>query len=138
MLLSVYSVSAQNEVKGTYSPDAISQAKEAGEVLVFEQKTIGLGEIVKGSYPEMTFRYLNISDQVLEYNFFDVCSCSILTCDEDAKIQPGEEGVFHIKFDSKERDDEEPVEINFELKNIDKRNNYPFFYTVDYTYNFKK
>ncbi len=128
-------VSAQSNER--YSEEMIHQAKEAGEILVFEQSTIPLGSIEKGSFPEMTFRFLNISDEVIEYSFFDVCSCSQLEYDEDAKIKPGEEGSFHIVFDSKEREDEEPVEINFELKNNDKRVDMGYFYTVYYTFNFK-
>ncbi len=121
-----------------YPADAVAAAKAAGEAILFEKSTIELGEIKKGSFPELTFRFLNISEEDVRYNFFDVCSCSILTHDEDAVIKPGEEGTFHIKFDSKEREDEEPVPINFELKNIDKRNNYPYFYTVNYTFSFAK
>ena len=129
------SINAQ-DLETRYSKEAIQQAKNAGEIIVFEKETIELGGIKKGSYPEFTYRFLNISDENIEYSFFDVCSCSILTHDEDAVIKPGEEGTFHIKFDSKERPDEEPVEVNFELKNIDKRNNYPFFYSVEYTFSF--
>lgn len=124
------------DIDSRYSEETIQQAKDKGEIIVFEKETIELGGIKKGSYPEFTYRFLNISEENIEYSFFDVCSCSILTYDEDAVIKPGEEGIFHIKFDSKERPDEEPVEVNFELKNIDKRNNYPFFYSVEYTFNF--
>ncbi len=120
-----------------YAKEDIEAAKKAGDILVFDKKTIDLGAIKKGSFPEMTFRFLNISDENIEYKFFDVCSCSELTYDEDAVIKPGEEGSFHIVFDSKERDDEEPVEVNFELKNIDKRNGYGYFYTVEYIFKFK-
>ena len=124
------------DISDRYSKEEIQQAKDAGEIIVFENKSIDLGTIKKGSFPIMTFRFLNISEENIEYSFFDVCSCSILTVDEDEVIKPGEEGVFEIKFDSKEREDEEPVDVNFELKNIDKRNNYPFFYTVYYTFKF--
>jgi len=135
----MFNLTAQTNAttKARYSEEAIEKARNAGEVLVFEESVIPLGEITKGSFPELTYRFLNISTEDLSYNFFDVCSCSILTYDEDAVIKPGEEGTFHIKFDSKEREDEEPVEVNFELKNIDKRNNYPFFYSVEYTFSFK-
>ncbi len=127
----------KSSIKDRYDVQQIEQAKQAGEIIVFEKKTIELGTIKKGSFPEFTYRFLNISDEDIEYSFFDVCSCSILTYDEDAVIKPGEEGSFHIRFDSKEREDEEPVDVNFELKNIDKRNNYPFFYRVNYTFNFE-
>lgn len=135
LLFGALSIQAQDAER--YSAEMIEQAKKAGEILVFEQKTIPLGAIEKGSFPEMTFRFLNIGDEAIEYSFFDVCSCSQLKYDKDAKIQPGEEGIFHIVFDSKEREDEEPVEINFELKNKDKRVNMGYFYTVYYTFNFK-
>jgi hypothetical protein len=125
------------DINTRYSAEDIKQAKESGEIILFEKQTIDLGTIKKGSYPEFTYRFLNISEENIEYSFFDVCSCSILTVDEDAVIKPGEEGTFHIKFDSKEREDEEPVDVNFELKNIDKRNNYPFFYAAQYTFKFQ-
>ena len=135
LTLSTFSLFAQQSDR--YTQAMINEAKEAGEILVFEQKTIPLGSIEKGSFPEMTFRFLNISEEVIEYSFFDVCSCSQLEYDRDAKIKPGEEGEFKIVFDSKEREDEEPVEVNFELKNKDKRVNMGYFYTVYYTFNFK-
>jgi len=128
---------AQKEIGERYLKSEITEARNAGEIILFDQQIIELGEIKKGNYPEMTFRFLNIGTEPIEYSFFDVCSCSILTVDKSEIIKPGEEGSFHIKFDSKERQDEEPVDVNFELKNIDKRNNYPYFYTSTYTFNFK-
>lgn len=119
-----------------YSKESIEKAKNAGEIIVFEKEVIDLGKIEKGSMPELTFRFLNISDENIEYSFFDVCSCTLLTYDKDAIIKPGEEGEFHVKFDSDEKDVEEPIDINFELKNIDKRNGYPFFYSIEYIYQF--
>lgn len=131
-----FNINAQ-AVEGNYPKDEIQKAKEAGEILLFDKKRIELGPVNKGDQKDMTFRFLNISDQVIEYSFFDVCSCSKLTYEEDAKIKPGEEGVFYITFDSGAREEIEPVEVNFELKNIDKRTSYPYFYTVDYTFSFK-
>lgn len=137
----VFGAFAQNSVNVTienekYPATEVAAALKAGEIVLFENKSIDLGKIKKGAFPEMTFRFLNIGKETIEYSFFDVCSCSELTYDKSAKIKPGEEGSFHIVFDSKEREDEEPVEVNFELTNIDKRNNYPFFYTVNYTFSF--
>lgn len=126
-----------NNQEAQYPKEAIKEAKESGEILLFDQKRIELGPIKKGEYEYLTFRFLNISDEVIEYSFFDVCSCSELTVDKDEKINPGEQGVFKIKFDSKEREDEEPVEVSIELKNIDSRVNLRYFYTVDYTFTFK-
>lgn len=138
LLVSLFITNLSAQKTERYSKEAIEQAKAAGEILVFEKKVIELGAIEKGSFPEMTFRFLNIGKEPIQYSFFDVCSCSQLTCDQNASIAPGEEGVFHIKFDSKEREDEDPVEVNFELKNVDKRINMGYFYTVNYTFNFKK
>jgi len=137
LVIGLFVSNINGQVIGKYDDQAIADATEAGEILVFEQKTIELGMIEKGSFPEMTFRFLNIGDENIEYSFFDVCSCSQLEHDSDAVIKPGEEGVFKIVFDSKERDDEEPVEVNFELKNKDKRINMGYFYTVYYTFKFK-
>ena len=120
-----------------YSPESIALAKEKGEAIVFQAKRIPLGSVNKGEFKEMTFRFLNVLSEPIEYSFFDVCSCSQLTYDEDAIIKPGEEGSFHIRFDSGAREDEEPVEVSFELKNMDTRVNLPYFYTVDYTFSFK-
>ena len=120
-----------------YSSTEITTAQQKGEALLFQDKRIPLGPVTKGEFKEMTFKFLNVLAEPIEYSFFDVCSCSQLTYDEDAVIKSGEEGVFHIRFDSGAREEEEPVEVSFELKNIDKRIGLPYFYTVDYTFSFK-
>lgn len=120
-----------------YTATEIAAAIQKGEALVFQEKRIPLGPVIKGEFKEMTYKFLNVLSEPIEYSFFDVCSCSQLTYDEDAIIQPGEEGIFHIRFDSGAREDEEPVEVSFELKNEDKRIGLPYFYTVDYTFSFK-
>ncbi len=120
-----------------YTATEIAAAIQKGEALVFQEKRIPLGTVTKGEFKEMTFKFLNVLSEPIEYSFFDVCSCSQLTYDADSVIKSGEEGVFHIRFDSGAREDEEPVEVSFELKNIDKRIGLPYFYTVDYTFSFK-
>ena len=126
-----------NNKTSKYSKESIKKARDAGEIILFESELIDLGLVKKGEFKDLTFNFLNISDEVIEYNFFDVCSCSKLTYDEDAKIKPGEEGTFHIVFDSGAREEVEPVEVSFELKNIDQRNKLPYFYTVKYLFEFK-
>lgn len=134
------SLSAQQAVQSTnpFSEAAIQQARDLGEILLFESKTVDLGTIKKGDLPSFEFKFMNIGKETITYNYFDICSCTLLDVDKDQKIKPGEVAYIRGKFDSKTRDKVEPVEISFELSNIDKRNNYPYFYSVEYVFQFKQ
>lgn len=130
-------VSAQNIV-GTYSSEDIQRVKEEGNVLVFESKTIDLGAIDRDSKHEFEFRFLNISDEIIKYDFFDVCSCSEVIYDEAEEILPGKEGVIKVIFDSsKKKDLQEPITIDMQIKNLEKKTNLPFYYTLTYLYSYK-
>lgn len=131
------SVNAQ-DVVGTYTSEDIKEVQEKGNVLLFENKTINLGKILRNSKHEFEFRFLNISKEVIQYDFFDVCSCSEVIYDEEEEILPGKEGVIKVIFDSsKKKDVEEPITIDMQIKNVEKKTNLPFYYTLTYFYSYK-
>lgn len=124
---------------GKYSNEDIRKVQEDGNVLLFESKTIDLGTITPDSQHEFEFRFLNTSDEIIRYDFFDVCSCSEVIYDEEEEILPGKEGIIKVLFDSsKKKDVEEPITIDMQIKNKEKKTDLPFYYTLTYLYKYKK
>lgn len=139
-ILSMLSVSVHaQEVVGKYNEADIQAVLNAGKVLLFETNTIDLGKIKPDSKHEFEFRFLNVSKEVIRYDFFDVCSCSEVIYDENEEIKPGQEGVIKVIFDSsKKKNEEEPITIDMQIKNIEKKTNLPFYYTLTYLYSYQK
>lgn len=123
---------------GTYLPSEIEEAKQKGEIILFDNNPLHIGKIVKGATREFELRFLNIGKEDIEIDFFDLCVCSDLEYEEGMKIKPGKEAVFTVAFDSsKVEPGDEEISIDFQLKNKDPRVDLPYFYSFQYTFEFK-
>lgn len=139
LLFSLYVGSTVNaQIVGTYATTEILEAKKNGQILIFDEEHIDLGPLKKGEKRTFHYRFLNIGTEPIQFDFFDVCVCSEVFYDEDANILPGEEGVFKVVFDSGQKDKDDPVTIDFQIKNIDKKINLPYFFSLEYTFQFAK
>ena len=126
------------DYNGEYPSAAIETAKQKGEIILFDQNPKDIGTIKKGASKTFELRFLNISDEAIVIDFFDLCVCSNLEYEEGMEIQAGEEGVFPVTFDSsKVEPGDEEINIDFQLKNIDPRIDLPYFYSFTYTFKFK-
>ena len=138
-LFTLFSVLAYSqEQKSNYLPSDIEKAKQKGEIILFDQNPMNLGEISVGAKKTFNLKFLNISKETIEIDFFDLCVCSNLEYEEGMKIEPGKEAIFPVTFDSsKVEPGDEEINIDFQLKNIDPRVDLPYFYSFTYTFEFK-
>ncbi len=113
-----------------------SSAQDASDIVRWDQKTIHLGQVVKGETPKSRFTFTNISNQNIEIDLVSTCDCTEAQWTMGI-IQPREKGTIDFVFLSDEKDREETIDIDVYFVNIDPVTNRPYSSFLSYTYTFK-
>ena len=89
--------------------------------------------MTKGDKVSETFVFTNVSDSDVEIDIVNTCVCT------EAKwpqypIEPGESAKIEFIFDTNEKDDDHPVEIDVYFANIHPKTGNPYSTFLNYTF----
>ena len=107
---------------------------EFKSLLKFEEKSIDLGDVVKGESKESAFYFTNVSEENVTIEFISVCDCTEVDF-PTLPIKPGESGKIDVIFNSEEKDKSEEIVLDILLENIEPGTGYQIVEQVNYTYN---
>ena len=111
-------------------------AQDASSIVKWGHETIDLGAVKKGDKVNNEFTFTNISSVPVEIDLVSTCECT------DAKwtigeIAPGEQGSIKFTFDSSQKDEEVPIDVDVYFLNRDANDN-PMSTFLSYTFTFVK
>lgn len=111
----------------------VSNAQDASDIVKWERESIALGEVTRGDKVSETFVFTNVSDSDVEIDIVNTCVCT------EAKwpqypIEPGESAKIEFIFDTNEKDDDHPVEIDVYFANIHPKTGNPYSTFLNYTF----
>ncbi len=111
--------------------------QDASDIVAYQAETIHLGEVLKGDKVSDSFVFTNISDQEVEIDIVSTCECT------EAKwphypIGPGEKATIQFTFDSSQKDEEVPIEVDVYYLNINPLSGNPYSSFLNYTFEWKK
>ena len=120
------------------SQDIILSSRIRGEVIELSTEFTPGGNVKKGE--KRTFKYTlkNTGTVDINIDYLSYCDCTEVTYEENKPIKPGKTMVFNVVFDSKDKNEEETISIEMELKNINPKDKLPYFLTLDYHFNIVK
>lgn len=115
-----------------------AQIKKMGKLqqgvhMTFDQESIALGEVKKGEKRTFDFFFTNTGTDVIDIEIVSGCDCTTLDWPRKS-IQPGERGKINVIFDSKDKDNSDPVDVDIYLKNIDPKTKNSILKVVNYTF----
>ena len=102
----------------------------------FDVETYDLGPIKKGEKREFSYTFTNIGDENIEIDLVSGCDCTTLEWTR-LPIKPGDQGSIDVIFDTTEKEDSDPVDIDIYLKNIDPKTGHPMLKILDYSFQLK-
>ena len=108
-------------------------AQGAVPEMKFEVDTYDLGPIKKGDKREFSYTFTNLGKENIQIDLVSGCDCTTLDWPR-LPIKPGEQGTIDVIFDSTDKEDSEPVDIDIYLKNIDPKTGYPMLLILDYSF----
>jgi len=111
-------------------------AQDASSIVKWDKETIDLGAVKKGDKVDNIFTFTNIASVPVEIDLVSTCECT------DAKwtigeVAPGEKGTIKFTFDSSQKDEEVPIEVDVYFLNRDAEDN-PLSTFLNYTFTFAK
>ena len=98
----------------------------------FDMTFIDLGEVKKDEKRSFQYTMTNTGRADINIEYVSYCDCTEVEYNKHNALKPGKSMVFDVVFDSKTKDEEETIQIEIELKNIDKSNGLPYYFTLDY------
>lgn len=99
----------------------------------FEAETLDLGPIKKGEKRTFSYTFTNVGTENIEIDLVSGCECTTLDWPR-LPIKPGEKGTIDVIFDSTEKEDSDPVDIDIYLKNLDPKTGHPMLKILDYSF----
>lgn len=99
----------------------------------FDSDTIQVGKIKKGEKRTFEYTFVNTGKEDIEIDLVSGCDCTTLDWPR-LPIAPGKTGTIDVIFDSTEKEDSEPVDIDIYLKNINPKTGHPYLKIVNYTF----
>lgn len=114
---------------------SLLMGQDASAIVQFETESIHLGKVSKGKKVKEVFTFKNVSAQNVEIDIVSTCECT------EAKwtrgpIAPGETGTINFVFDSSQKDEEVPIDVDVYFLNVDPKNGNPYSTFLQYTYEF--
>lgn len=104
----------------------------------FDKTFIELGDVKKGEKRSFQYTMTNTGSKDINIEYVSYCDCTEVEYDKFNALKPGKSMVFDVVFNSETKDEEETIQIEIELKNIDKSNGLPYYFTLDYHFNIVK
>lgn len=108
-------------------------AQGAVPFMQFEEESYDLGAIKKGETREFKYTFTNVGSENIEIELVSGCECTTLDWPR-TPIKPGAQGVIDVIFDTTEKEDSDPVDIDIYLKNIDPKTGHPMLKILDYSF----
>lgn len=99
----------------------------------FEVESYDLGEIKKGEKRQFSYTFTNEGNENIEIDLVSGCECTTLDWPR-LPIKPGEKGTIEVIFDTTEKEDSDPVDIDIYLKNIDPKTGHPMLKILEYSF----
>lgn len=99
----------------------------------FEAESLDLGPIKKGEKRTFSYTFTNVGTENIEIDLVSGCDCTTLDWPR-LPVKPGKQGTIDVIFDSTEKEDSEPVDIDIYLKNIDPKTGHPMLKILDYSF----
>lgn len=115
----------------------ISSAQTGLEMMRFDEETYDLGPIKKGEKREFSYTFTNIGKEDIQIDLVSGCDCTTLDWTR-LPIKPTGTGTIEVIFDSTEKEDSEPVDIDIYLKNINPKTGHPMLKIIDYSFQLVK
>ena len=112
-------------------------AQDASAIVKFDSELIHLGKVVKGEKAHNVFRFTNIGKEDIEIDLVSTCECTVAKW-TNGPIKPGESGKINFTFDSTQKDEEVPIDVDIYFLNIDPKSGNPYSTFLQYTYEFTK
>ena len=115
----------------------IPSAQTGLDMMEFENETYDLGPIKKGEKREFSYTFTNVGKEDIQIDLVSGCDCTTLDWTR-LPIKPGGTGTIEVIFDSTEKEDSEPVDVDIYLKNIDPKTGHPMLKILDYSFQLVK
>jgi len=112
-------------------------SQDAGEIAKFETWNIDLGEVTHGSKVDSAFTFTNITDHTIEIDLVSTCECTTAKWTR-GPIEPGEIGTINFVFDSSQKEEDEPVDVDVIFLNVNPKSDNPYAAYLQYVYTLKK
>lgn len=110
-----------------------SVAQTGLDMMKFEEETYDLGPIKKGEKRQFSYTFTNVGQEDIKIDLVSGCDCTTLDWPR-LPIKPGDTGTIDVIFDSTEKEDSDPVDIDIYLKNIDPKTGHPMLKILDYSF----
>lgn len=106
-------------------------------IMDFTERYIDFGAVKKGEKRYHAFEFTNKGDTDLVISIVSACDCT--TADYSIyAVKPGETGVIDITFDSKDKDEEEVIDIDVILENEEPDTGNPIIERIQYKFDIEK
>lgn len=115
----------------------MSSGQTGLDMMKFENETYDLGPIKKGEKREFSYTFTNVGEEDIQIDLVSGCDCTTLDWTR-LPIKPGGTGTIEVIFDSTEKEDSEPVDVDIYLKNIDPKTGHPMLKILDYSFQLVK
>lgn len=111
----------------------IGSAQKVSSIMKFDIETYDLGPIKRGEKRTFKYTFENTGKEDIIIDLVSGCDCTTLEWPR-LPINPGDKGSIDVIFDSTEKEDSEPVDIDIYLKNINPETGHPYLKILNYTF----
>ena len=106
-------------------------------IMQFNERFVDFGKVKKGEKRYHSFEFTNEGDTDLVISIVSACDCT--TADYSIyAVKPGETGVIDVTFDSKDKDEEEVIDIDIILENEEPGTGNPIIERIQYKFDIAK
>lgn len=98
--------------------------EELKQAITFDNTSLDFGTIRKGSIIDTSYTFMNTGTVPVKIALASGCECTTLDWTR-GEIQPGDQGVINVKFDSTEKDKSETVDIDVYFHPMEKSEETP-------------
>ena len=111
----------------------MTSAQTGLDMMKFEDETYDLGPIKKGEKREFSYTFTNVGKEDIQIDLVSGCDCTTLDWTR-LPIKPGGIGTIDVIFDTTEKEDSDPVDVDIYLKNINPKTGHPMLKILDYSF----
>jgi peptidoglycan-associated lipoprotein len=106
-------------------------------IMIFDEREVDFGSVKKGDKREHTFSFINRGDTPLKISVITACDCTTTEYSRDEYL-PGAKGVIKVTFDSKDKNEEETIDIDIILGNVEPDTHLPVVERIKYKFTLVK
>ncbi len=102
-------------------------------IMIFEERVVDFGAVKKGDKREHTFTFVNKGDVPLKISVITACDCTTTDYSRDEYL-PGATGIIKVTFDSKDKNEDETIDIDIILNNVEPDTHLPVVEKIKYKF----